>query len=394
MSISSSIKDIKGTVVVQIEGYFTERFINLCKINNIKIWNIRQIVSGVTRFAMHISDFKKLRKIAKKTKCKVVIKEKKGIYFTIFKYRKRKLLFIIFLLLTIFLILFSTHIWQINVTGNSRISSEQILNELKNSGLYIGRSKLGISKKDIINSFRAKMPEVSWVGIEINGTNADIQIIEKTKIEEKYIQDNSKNGDIIANKSGVITKIIAENGTAKFKEGSYVEKGSILIEGIINSKVLEPKPVHAKGIVILKSEYIFEKEYKFSEVVKEATKNVKYTVGFSVNNKENMLNYLNKNKKYDITKSSKNFSLFGSSFSFDTYTCVEYVEKQVSNSKEQLIKKAQEESNNYIQNEVIKSVKNGTILSDKETIEERNDGIIYKKVYNVNEEVGEFVVKE
>lgn len=394
MSVSSSIKDATGVVTVQIEGFFTERFINLCKINNIKIWDIRQIVAGVTRYKMHIDDFKKLRKIAKKTKCKVIIKEKKGIYFTLFKYRKRKFVFAIFMILVIFLILFSTHVWQINITGNSRVSSEQILNELKNSGLYIGKSKIGLSKKDIINTFRVNVPEVSWIGIEFNGTNADIQIIEKTIIEDKYIQDISKNGDIVANKTGVITKLIPENGTAKFKEGSYVEQGNILIEGVIISKVLEPKYVHAKGIIQLKSEYVFEKEYKFSETVKEVTKNTKYTVGFSINNKENMLNYLNKNKKYDITRSSKSYELFGNSFSFDLYKCVEYTEKQVEYNKEEILARASEDSKNYIQGDTIKNLKNATILSEQDYIEEKTDGILYKKVYIVNEEIGEFVARE
>ena len=99
MGITSNIQNITGIIIVQIEGFFTERFINLCRINNIKIWDIRNIVKGVIRFKMQISDFKKLRSIAKKTKCKVSIKEKKGLYFTLFKYRKRKLVFVLFFLI-------------------------------------------------------------------------------------------------------------------------------------------------------------------------------------------------------------------------------------------------------------------------------------------------------
>ena len=90
MKITNNMRNLAGIITVQIEGFFTERFINLCRINNIKIWEIRNIVKGVIRFKMNISDFKKLRSITKKTKCKVSIKEKKGIYFTLFKYRKRK----------------------------------------------------------------------------------------------------------------------------------------------------------------------------------------------------------------------------------------------------------------------------------------------------------------
>ena len=57
MGLVNKIKGIIGVVTVQIEGFFTERFINLCKINNIKIWNIRNIVKGVIRFNIYLSDF-------------------------------------------------------------------------------------------------------------------------------------------------------------------------------------------------------------------------------------------------------------------------------------------------------------------------------------------------
>ncbi len=394
MGISSSIKDVTGVITVQIEGFFTERFINLCKINNVKIWDIRQIVSGITRFKMHMGDFKKLKMIARKTKCKVKIKDKKGIYFTLFKYRKRKFMFIIFSLFAIFIFLFSTHIWQINIVGNEKISSSVISEQLKESGLYIGKSKIGLSKKDVVNSLRAKNSDISWAGIQIVGTTVKVEIIEKTRLDDKYLNDDSVVGDIVADKTGVITKIVAENGSAKLKENSYVEEGMLLIEGVITSQVIEPKYVHAKGIVMIKSEYVFEREYKYVENVKESTNKTKYTVGISYDNKENMLNYLNKNKKYDINKTSKSINLFGHNISFDLYNCEEYIEKEVTYKKEELISKATEDSANYLKDEVLANSLNATLLTEKESINDTENGIIYKKVYTVNEQIGKFVLKE
>ena len=60
MELEEGIKRINGTIEVQIEGFFTERFINLCKINNIKIWNIKNILNGMVRFNIAIKDFKSL----------------------------------------------------------------------------------------------------------------------------------------------------------------------------------------------------------------------------------------------------------------------------------------------------------------------------------------------
>lgn len=389
MGISNSIKNATGIITVQIEGFFTERFINLCKINNIKIWDIRPIVQGIIRLKIYISDFKKLRPIAKKTKCKVKIKQKQGLYFKFLKYKKRRLLLYIISILVLFIVIFSSFIWQINIVGNDKISKEEILVQLKTSGAFVGKCKIGLSKKEIINSFRANMPDIAWAGITISGTKLELEVVEKVVVDESQRAANTVPGDIFANKTGIITKIVAENGTAKYKEGSYVEPGFKLIEGVIISKVLQPEYVHAKGIVRINSEYVYEKEYKYEELKKEYTGSKKYTIGISINNKENMLNYLNKKKKYDITKSGKELNLFGLKISFDLYKCNEYVEKNMISTKEQLIEQANTDAKKYIE-QIMPTLKSAYFANESETVQDTNTGIIYKKIYTVNEQIGEF----
>ena len=393
MGIVNNIKNKIGVVTVQIEGFFTERFINLCKINNIKIWDIRNIVKGVIRFKINIYEFKKLKKIARKTKCKVIIKNKKGIYFTLFRYRKRKFVFLLVFLAVIFSIIFSTFIWKIDIKGNINMTEEQILEALENSGLYIGKNKIGMDKKEIINNFRLKLNEVSWVGIQIEGSKASIEIVEKTKLEEKDMQTD-KLGNIIVTKSGLITKIIPENGTAVFKEGSFVEEGTVVIEGAVYSKYMEPIQVSAKGVVRVNHEYIFEKEYSYEEIFRNYINHVRYTIGITFNSKEMMLNYLNKAKKYDITKESKKIQLFGQQISFDIYQCREYEEVELLHTKEQLIEKANLDIQNYLNQEILPNTKEGKLADQNIEVEELEEKIKIKATYVVNEEVGKFVEGE
>lgn len=390
MSIVNKVKTAVGVVNIQIEGFFTERFINLCKINNIKIWDIRNIVKGVIRFNISISDFKKLRKIARKTKCKIVIKNKKGIYFTLFKYRKRKIFFVIAISILILSILLSTFVWKIDIEGNEKISEFQIISALKESGLYVGKNKTFLDKKEVTNLLRLNISDISWAGIELNGTKAIVKIVEKTRLDEKNVQDTGI-GDIVAQKSGIITKIVPENGTAKFKEGSYICKGDIAIEGMIYSKYMEPTQVTAKGILQINTEYSFEKIYNYNQILKENTNKKLYTIGISINSNENMLNYLNKNKKYDITKSSKGFNLFDNKISFDIYTYSEYIENKIQYTKEQLIEFANKDIEEYLNNEILPNCISGSLIEKSINIEDIEDGIKVNVVYQINEEVGNFV---
>lgn len=390
MDFEKRIRNLKGVVVVQIEGYFTERFINLCKINNVKIWDIRNVVNGMVRFRIDISDFKKLKPLAKKTKCKVTIKSKEGLYFTFHKYRKRKIFALLTLVLIIVSIAFSTFIWNIEITGNTYISNDEILTALKNSGVYVGKNKTFIDKKEVISNMRVNVPDLSWIGVELDGTKAIVKVVEKTKIDEKDIQQDVC-GNIVADKSGIVTKIIPENGTALLKAGSYAEEGNILIEGVIYSKLLEPEYVPAKGIVRINKEYTFSKEYYFDNILKNYKNKVRYSIGISIDSKEYMINYLNKSLKYDISKSKKEFSLFGKSISFDLYKFTEYEESSFKKSKDEILDEAKIDGKNYIDNEILPNTNTGSIVDNVMDIEETENGIKVNIKYTINERIGKFV---
>lgn len=391
MGLTDNIQSLTGVVTVQIEGFFTERFINLCKINNIKIWDVRNIVKGVMRFKINIKDFKKLRKISKKTKCKVLIKEKKGVYFTLFKYRKRKIVFVLLFLVLIFSISFSTFVWNIEVIGNETISKEEIIDNLKESGLFIGKSKIGLDKKDIVNNFRTKSSDVSWAGLEIDGTRAIIKVVEKTRIDENNVQKINP-GDIVATKSGVITKIVAEKGTSKCKVMDYVEKGNVLVEGNVyyrDNEIMEEVP--AKGYAMIDSIYTFEKEYLFTKTEKKYTGKKRTTFGITIDSKENMLNYLNKSKKYDITKQSKSIRIFGKNISFDIFKCDEYEDITVDYTKDELNYIIDKEINEYLQNNILNNCINSNVVDITKNEYEIENGIKIKVEYVINEKIGEFV---
>lgn len=390
MELEEGIKRIKGVVEVEIQGFFTERFINLCRINNIKIWNIKNVVNGIVRFSIAIKDFKKIKPIAKKTKCKVKIISKKGVYFKLFKYRKRSLAFILILLFLILSTLSTTFIWNIEVVGNMYIPTENIYSALKDSGLYVGRNKIGLKTKKVINEMRVELTDIAWMGIEIDGTHAKVKVVEKTKLPESAVNENAI-GDIVSDKSGVIEKIVVENGTAILEAGDYVEEGRILIEGKIYSKFLEPKDVSAKGIVTVKRQYEYKKEYPYTVMEKEYNKKAKYSIGFTLNDKENYINYLDKSLKYDIIKNSKEISIFNNKLSLTLYRFNIYDEKSITRSDEQIEELARNEAQDYIEKTVLPDLRSPKITNKELIIDSKDeDKICVRMVYDIVEEIGYF----
>ena len=269
------------------------------------------------------------------------------------------------------------------------MQKEKIIKDLKDSGVYIGKFRLNIDKKKVINNMRIVEQDITWAGLDFDGTKAILTIVEKTRLDEDEIQD-TKIGNIVATKSGILTRIIPSNGTAIYKEGSYIQKDSVLIEGAIYNKYIENKKVTAKGIVRANCEYNFDLVYYFNDIEKEYTNKTKYRFNFGTDDK-NIINSLNKLYKYDITKSEKKIHIFKFILQFNTYKCKEYVEKNVIKTEDEIFAQYEKESNNLIEKSINENCENGVLLKKQYTKEVDDEKIIYHTVYNVEENIGRFV---
>ena len=68
MSIKKMENYVKGFVNIHVEGYYIERFINMCRMQKIYLWNIEKKNDIYLNVNIGIEDFKKIKKIARKTK--------------------------------------------------------------------------------------------------------------------------------------------------------------------------------------------------------------------------------------------------------------------------------------------------------------------------------------
>lgn len=230
---------ICGYVNISIEGYFIERFINICISKRILLWNTKREKSTYLQTNISIKDFKRIKDVAKKTKCRVTINRKKGLPFMLNRYRKRKI-FVLALLIIMFSILAtSRYIWNIEVFGNEKIETAEIIKQLNENGIVIGAEKSKIDRDEIIRKIRLKRDDIAWMSIDLNGTNAIIKIVENT--EKPEIIDKNDYCNIVANKSGVITKINAKTGTPVVKIGDVVTKDTMLVGRMDGRKIYRNK---------------------------------------------------------------------------------------------------------------------------------------------------------
>ena len=356
MQLKILINYLLGFVDIVVEGYYIERFINLCNNKKIFLWNLKKDKNTILYARVSKNDFKKLRSICKKTQCKMKIQRKKGLPFVMHQYKKRKVFAGLLIFIFTLIIALSNFVWNIEVQGNSTINAQEILDVAKEKGLDIGKWKHSVETKDIINELRLKRDDIAWVGIEIKGTNAVIKIAEADMKPE--IIDEEEYCNVVANKEGIILKVNAINGTPLVKEGDVVKKGDIIIGGWMEGKYTGTRYVHAQGEVQAKVWYSNKQKVYLKETQKQETGAVENKYSVNINNfKINLYKRLSNFENCDTIEEYKKLKLFSDFYlpiEIIKSTNKEYKNVEIIRSKEEAkqlaIEKAREILDSQIQN--------------------------------------------
>ena len=273
---------ILGYLNVTVEGYYIERFINTCMSKGIFFWGMKRTKSTIMHMNIGADEFKQAIKIAKKHGCRIKIDNKHGLPFVMKKYKKRKVFFILLLLVFAIIFALSKFVWNIEVTGNINIDSDEIINALNEDGLKIGTLKSKVNTEEIVNKIRYQRDDIAWIGIELTGTNAIVKIVEADSKPE--IVDENDYCNIVANKDGIIEKATAQNGTIMVTNGQEVKKGDILIAGYMEGKYTDRYYVNAQGEVKAKVTYTQNEKIYKKETKKEKTGNSENKYAIKINN--------------------------------------------------------------------------------------------------------------
>ncbi len=376
-----------GYINLIIEGYYIERFINLCKIENISIWNIKRKDGIKLVFNCGIKDYRKICKIASKIKCKIHINNKKGVPFILNRYRKRKIFLILLILLVILLIISTQFVWNVEIIEESGLELENIEQDLEKIGLNEGILKKDIDTQEIISEIRLIRNDIAWIGIEITGTSASVKIV---KAQEKPdIIDEDEYCNIVSQKSGIITKISAQAGTLNVAVGDSVNEGDILVNGWMEGKYTGIRYVHAVADIEAKVWYTKQINVPYNFIKKEETGNIEEYNSIKINNFEiNFNKRVSKFEIYDTMVLENQLHLF-SDFYLPIFTTIttnkEIVETEIIYQKDEAISyginKLEEEFEKEITN------KEDIVNKNVNTIENVNSIDVYL-TYEVIEDIG------
>ena len=368
----------KGYVVILIEGFFIERFLNICTRRGIHLWNVRRIDNTKMRANISIQAFKMLPPIVKKSRCTVQIYSRKGVPFFVYKHRKRKVFAFGIIISALLIYSMTLFIWTVDIQGNEKMTAEQITVALRDAGLKTGMWKNNVDIQYIQNVVMTAQPDIAWIGINLKGTKVEVDV--KERAPKPYILPKNEPCSIIATMGGVIEMINTKDGHQLVKKGDVVREGQLLVSGALDSKVEGIRYVHSEAEVLARTWH--EKTVslpQFEEVKtptgrsksKHSIKIFDFSIKFFINDRIYYANYdrISYVKKLTLGKDN----ILPISFHYDKFNEQNLTQNELTN--EQAIEK--------LKTEMDSEFKDIQIVSKKDLIHDNKLTVTYECIQNI-----------
>ena len=220
-----------GYVRVRLTGRSPERFFNLCRSSKILLWNIA-CEKEEYRFFLLLPDFYRIRPFARKAGVRVRIQEKLGLPFFLYRNRKRKLFAVGAASFFLLLFVLSHFIWNISFSGNLLFTDDMLTGQLREIGVCYGMPKRDVDCDRIEEELRSRCSRIVWVSAHVSGTRLQIRIRENETADGIPLREESPR-NLVAETAGTVVSILVRAGKAVVQPGDEVEKGQILVEGML-----------------------------------------------------------------------------------------------------------------------------------------------------------------
>lgn len=244
---------LKGYVEFCAEGGFPERFINLCNMNGINLWNVKN--DGVKVFGFTTErEFKELKIPAEKSGMTLKCVKSRGLKNFMKRHKWRCGAFLGIALAFCFWFFMSGFIWEIEILATEGVKVEDFTESLENAGVKIGARKSDIDIIQVQNQLMNEYSELLWVSLNIFGGKVQVEMSEF--VEQKDITDTQKPVNVVAKKKGKIVLVKGYRGVSVIKEGDNVSPGSLLISGVVKNFDGSEYFTHARGEVFARTQNI------------------------------------------------------------------------------------------------------------------------------------------
>lgn len=221
-----------GYSIIEISGTAAEIALNRLVREKIAFWNVSRIDSMTILISVFSKQKDRTMDLIASSMCDARITEEFG-FRKRFASLKHRILFILLIASALFsALILPKFVFFYEVIGNDTVPSEEILQELYAHGIGFGTYGPDIHPAWVKNHMIRIIPKLQWLTIVQNGCRATVIVRERPDIPETENRRGFSN--VIASQNGMITKMSVFAGQPLVKIGDIVEKGQLLVSGVVD----------------------------------------------------------------------------------------------------------------------------------------------------------------
>lgn len=223
---------MSGNAQIQITGAYPEDFLYGITKCGITFCNYRKIDALTAQLQIPAGYLKTANDVARKQQCTFEVLKVYGLLPGLFRMKQRMAYLLLLLLLPLVVFWMQTHIWFLQVEGNTTITDAQLLWLLEEHGIGFWTSKNSLDLNLLKNTLLAEVPQLSFITVNFEGGVATVVVRQRDERPEDASGYSPAN--ILASKGGVVTDVVATGGTPRISPGDVVTEGQLLISGVSN----------------------------------------------------------------------------------------------------------------------------------------------------------------
>jgi len=181
------------------------------------------------------------------TRVRFSMSEMRGMGGYVYKNRTRVGVICALVISMLLAILSPSLVWDVRVVGELSEKENEIIEELDEAGLSVGKLWCFIDKSEVEVKLLKDSELVSWININRRGGVAYVSVTEKEINPLPPKKEGYSN--VVATCDAVIEEIRVGKGVARVKVGDSVKKGDLLISGILPAEA-GGGFCYAEGVVI------------------------------------------------------------------------------------------------------------------------------------------------
>ncbi|MDR1668696.1 MAG: sporulation protein YqfD [Oscillospiraceae bacterium] len=247
MNMQKTVNLLRGFVRVTVECPYPERFINLCAVHHVAFWGAERIDLVRLEATIPARCLAQAKEYAEKLGGSLTPVKQRGASFFFARFRRRYALIAGLIVCVAALIVSNRYIWEFTVEGNQTVPDEAILEALREVGVHTGTPASSVDIVSIRNRVLLRLNALSWITVNVSGSRASVVVRER--VEKPEIISRHTPVNVVASKAGLITRIDALSGAAQVFPGDTVQKGQLLVSGVIDSAQVGVRLVNARADV-------------------------------------------------------------------------------------------------------------------------------------------------